>query len=211
LAEGGTFGQRLGRWPGENGCVRIGARTAAAATCSGGGAAIVIARLPVRSWTKSSISAFPPAVERDEIGLLIDEGQIGDAAEIKHSDGIRAIERAHHGAMEYRYDRRALPTGRDVGSAKIVHHRDAEPGRKRYAVPELDGEPAVGPVQDGLAMEADHRDRARRIPLAARNFNRVGIMSVPALGPAKIFDRSVRSVRSTARRSRAAPRRSCSL
>ena len=55
-----------------------------------------------------------------------------------------------------------MPSGGDVGGAKVIDHGNTEPAGERGAVAELDGEAAIGTVQDGLAVEAHHRDLARR-------------------------------------------------
>ena len=73
-----------------------------------------------------------------------------------------APQHPHQRAMEHRHHRRPLPAGGDVGGAEVVDHRNAEPGGQLRPVAELDGEPAVRPVQHGLAVKADHLDLARR-------------------------------------------------
>ena len=66
------------------------------------------------------------------------------------------------GAVEHRHQRRALPAGRHVGGAEVVHHRDAEPLRQRETVAHLDGEAGLRLVDHGLAVKADHGDVGRR-------------------------------------------------
>ena len=115
-------------------------------------------------------------VEGDEIGVAVDEGHVGDAAEIEHADRMRALELAHQGAMEHRHDRGALPAGGDIGGAEVIDHGDPQPGGERRPIAELDREAAFGPVQDGLAVETDHADRARRHPVGGQErFHRLGM------------------------------------
>ncbi len=56
--------------------------------------------------------------------------------------------------MEDRDERSALPSRRDVGGAEIVDDGQARPPGKRGAVADLDGEPPIGCVEHGLAVEA---------------------------------------------------------
>ena len=72
-------------------------------------------------------------VEGDEIGIAVDEGDVGDAAEIEHGDGMRALEQADQRAMEHRHDRRALPAGGDIGGAEVIDHRESRAGRRAPA------------------------------------------------------------------------------
>ena len=57
-----------------------------------------------------------------------------------------------------RHQRRALSSGRHIGGAEIVNHRDADLVRQRGAVAELDRQLVVRPVQHGLAVESDDID-----------------------------------------------------
>ena len=115
-------------------------------------------------------------VEGDELDLAVDKGDVGDAAEIEHADRMRALELADQGAMEHRHDRGALPAGGDVGGAEVIDHGDPEPGGERRPIADLDREAAVGPVQDGLAVETDHSHRARRHPVGGQErFHRLGM------------------------------------
>ncbi len=117
-----------------------------------------------------------PGIAGDELGTAVDEGDVGDAAQIKYTDGMRALEQAQHGAMKHRHHRCAVPSGGDVGGAKVVDHGNAEPAGERGAVAELDGEAAIGTVQDGLAVEAHHCDRARRHPVRGQErLDRLGV------------------------------------
>jgi hypothetical protein len=94
--------------------------------------------------------------------LLVDIGQVGDAADVEHGDRPRPVEDADQGAMKDRHHRRPLSAGGHVGGAKIVDDGDAEPLGERRAVAELHRQPPLGAVQHGLPMKADHRDRVRR-------------------------------------------------
>ena len=67
--------------------------------------------------------------------------------------------------MKYGHHRRAVSSGGNVGSAKVVDHGKAESAGQRFAVAELDGEAAVRAVQDGLAVKAHDGDLARRHPV----------------------------------------------
>ena len=130
---------------------------------AGGGMRAFVVRIwPVRSRMKSSISALPGPVSQATGSLAVDEGDVGDAADIEHARPDAARPARAPGAMEHRHQRRALPAGGDIGGAEIVDHRDAEPCGERRAVADLDGQAAVRPVQDGLAVEADHCHFARR-------------------------------------------------
>ena len=60
--------------------------------------------------------------------------------------------------MKHRHQRRALPARRHVRRAEVVGDRQAEPVGKRRAVADLHGEPFLGAMQHGLAVEADHVD-----------------------------------------------------
>jgi len=117
-----------------------------------------------------------PGVASHELGAAVDESDIGDAAEIEYADGIWALEQAQHRAMKHRHHRRAVPSGSDVGGAKIVDDGNAESGGERGAVAELNGEPAIGTVQHGLAVEAHHGDFAR--PHAVRGQERLDRLRV---------------------------------
>ena len=115
-------------------------------------------------------------VEGDELDVAVDEGDVGDAAEIEHADRMRTLELADQGPMEHRHDRGALPAGGDIGGAEVIDHGDPEPGGERRPVADLDREAAVGPVQDGLAVETHHSDRARRHPVGGQErFHRLGM------------------------------------
>ena len=57
-----------------------------------------------------------------------------------------------------RHERRALPAGFNVGSAKIVHDRDMDRLGQRGGIADLHGQPALGSVQHGLAVKADNID-----------------------------------------------------
>ncbi len=128
----------------------------------GRGTSVVILRLPGAqahevvdqriAWT---------GVERDQV-IAVDERHIGDAAEIEHANGMTALEHSHHGTVEHRDHRRALSSGGDIGGAEIVNHRNTQPSRERGSIAELHGQPAVGPVHDGLAMEPHYRHLLRR-------------------------------------------------
>ena len=104
----------------------------------------------------------------DRILLAIDEGDVGDAAEIKHHDRMRPGERAHERAMVRRDERRALPAARHIGRAKVINHGNASLTRQRGAVAELDGQFLRGPVQDRLPVIADERNVACSQPRLRR-------------------------------------------
>jgi hypothetical protein len=64
--------------------------------------------------------------------------------------------------MKHRHQRGPLPARRDIGSPKIECDRQSETPRERVAVADLHREPALGPMQHGLAVKADDIDRAQR-------------------------------------------------
>lgn len=116
-----------------------------------------------------------PGVECHEV-IIVDIGEVGDAAEIDHPDRLGAAELAHERTVEHRNERRALPAGRDVGGPQIVDHRNPQPGRERPPVPELDCQRALGRMQHGLAVEADDRNCARaHAVLRQERFDRLGV------------------------------------
>ena len=126
------------------------------------GAPVVILRLP-RAQSQEVVyqRVAWTGIECDQ-RIAIDERHIGDAAQIEHADGMASLEHSHHGTVEHRHHRRALPSSSDIGGAEVVDHRDAQPGRERGSIAELHGQPAVGPVQHRLAVEAHHRHLLRR-------------------------------------------------
>ena len=67
----------------------------------------------------------------------------------------RPVEARRQRAVEHRHQRRPLPAGRHVGGAEVVGDRYAGKARQRVAGADLHGEPALGPVQHGLAVKAD--------------------------------------------------------
>jgi len=99
-----------------------------------------------------------PGVAGDQRVVAIDIADVGNAADIDHNDRPLALQRLRQRAVIDRNERRALPAGRDVGGAEIVHHGNMDGLGKRRRVADLHGEPAVGPVQHGLAVEADDVD-----------------------------------------------------
>ena len=132
---------------------------------------------PVRRRTKSSISALPGPVSKAMSSTLPSmKVTLATPPRLSTPTGCARLSCAHQGAMEHRHDRGALPAGGDVGGAEVIDHGDAEPGGERRPIAELDREAAVGPVQDGLAVEADHSDRARRHPVRGQErFHRLGM------------------------------------
>ena len=109
-------------------------------------------------------------VAGDRIVLAVDEGDVGDAAEIEHRDRMRPVERARQRAMKHRHQRRALPAGRHIGGAEVVDHRNAESRaparRRRRSGPSAC--PSAGAARSGRGSRR-HRSMSRSIPLAARN------------------------------------------
>ena len=57
-----------------------------------------------------------------------------------------------------RHERRALAAGCDVGGAEIMHDRNMDRPRQRRGIADLHGQLCAGPVQHGLAVEADDID-----------------------------------------------------
>ena len=55
-----------------------------------GGTPLVVLRLPGAQADEIVDQRIAgPGVEGDEVGLAVDEGHVGDAAEIEHADGMR--------------------------------------------------------------------------------------------------------------------------
>jgi len=94
------------------------------------------------------------------IGHAVEEGDVRDPADIEHRDRVRAVEHARERAMIDRHERRALPSRGDVGRAEITDDPDPERAREHGTVADLHRQPALRPVQDGLAMKPDDVDRA---------------------------------------------------
>ena len=108
---------------------------------------------------KSSISALPgPVSQAIGSGPPSTKVTLATPPILSTATGCGRVDGVDDGAMKHRHERRALPAGRDVGRAEVVHHRNAEPLRQRRAVADLDGELALRPVEHGLAVEADHGD-----------------------------------------------------
>ena len=130
-----------------------------------GGAAPSSRDAPVRSRMKSSISALRRAgVAGDRIVRAIDEGDVGDAAEIEHRDRARPMTAGKRPVID-RHQRRALPARRHVRGAEVINHRNVDLARQRRAVADLDGQPLPRSVQDGLAVKADDVDGAAVDPV----------------------------------------------
>ena len=72
-----------------------------------------------------------------------------------------ALQRLGQRAVIDRHERRALPAGRDVGGAEIMHDRDMDRPGQRRAVADLHRQSLLRPVQHGLAVEADDIDVSR--------------------------------------------------
>ena len=98
-----------------------------------------------------------PGVAGDQ-GVAVDIGDVGDPADINHDDRPLALQRLRQRAVIDRHERRALPAGLDVGGAEIMHDRDMDRLGQRRGVADLHRQPALGPVQHGLAVEADDID-----------------------------------------------------
>ena len=108
--------------------------------------------------------------------LAVDIGNVGDAADIDDAGGHRAIGEPRQSTMIDRHQRRALPASGDIGGAEIVHHRQSQRLRKPFAFADLDRQPVVRPMQNGLAVKADDIDRGA-IDLVCREkrFHRLGM------------------------------------
>ena len=89
---------------------------------------------------------------------------------------MRPLEIARQRLMENRHQGRPLPAGRDIGGAKIIGHRHAEPLRQRRAVADLHRQSGSRLMQDRLAMKADQRDVAARDMFGfEKGFDRFGM------------------------------------
>ena len=98
-----------------------------------------------------------------------------------------------------RHQRRALPARRHIGRAQVIGDVDAHVAGEERAVADLHGQAPVGPVQHGLAVEADDVDGGGLDALAdekfADNFDvaprdqlfRRRQRSGPVVAPGKIF------------------------
>ena len=86
-----------------------------------------------------------------------DPGDIGDPADIDESDGTDLEARCQRAVIDGN-QRRALPAGGDIVGTQIIDDGDAEPPRQERAVAELNGEPVLRAVEDGLSVKADKID-----------------------------------------------------
>ena len=77
---------------------------------------------------------------------------------LTHDDRPFALQRLRQRAMIDRHERRALPAGLDIGGAEIMHHGNMDRFGQRGAVADLHRHLLLGPVQHGLAVEADDVD-----------------------------------------------------
>ena len=97
-----------------------------------------------------------PRVERDQLALGPDIGDIRDTADIHHRQRQLHVSREHQ--MVERHERRPLPARGDIGKPKFVHHGNAGRARKLCPVADLPGAPVRRTMQDGLSVETDHGD-----------------------------------------------------
>ena len=94
-------------------------------------------------------------VVRVRLGVRVDHGHVGDAAEVERGAARPSGEEQH---VEGRDQRGALPTGGDVGGAMVGEDRASGRLRERPEVAELQpttGAPVLDPVEDGLPVRAD--------------------------------------------------------
>ena len=104
-------------------------------------------------------------VEGQQRTIGADPGHVADAADVHHGERPRQV--AREGGVIDRHQRRALPARLHVGDAQVAHHLDAGRARERRTITDLPGEAPLGPMGDGLAMEAhDVERRERRAALA---------------------------------------------
>ena len=107
----------------------------------------------------SSSSALPgPVSQAISVSVAVDIGDVGDAADINHDDRPLALQRLGQRAVIDRHERRALPAGGDVGGAEIMHDGNMDRLGQAAASPICTVNPALGPVQHGLAVKADDVD-----------------------------------------------------
>ena len=124
-------------------------------------AAIDIERLPglqAQKIVKERIARS--GIASDQLAA-VDIGHVGDAADIEDRDRRLGAEPPHQRLVKDRRERRALPAGRDIGSAKIIDHGNAKPLGQDAPVADLHRQPALRPVQQRLAVKADGRQIRR--------------------------------------------------
>ena len=97
-------------------------------------------------------------VAGDQRHVAVDIGDVGDAADIGHDDRPVPLQRLRQRAVIDRNEGRALPAGFDIGGAEIMHHGNMDRLGQRRGIADLHRQPPLGPVQHGLAVEADDVD-----------------------------------------------------
>jgi len=107
-------------------------------------------------------------VEGDQLALPADPGDVRDAADIE--DGERLWQVPGQGGMINRRKRRTFAPGGDIGGPEVMGNRQAGLRRQARRIANLPGPPAIGLMQDRLAMEADE---VRRM---AQRFDRLRVV-----------------------------------
>jgi hypothetical protein len=126
-------------------------------------------------------------VASDQI-VAVNVGDVGDAADIEDRDRRLEPEPPRQRAMIHRRERRAFSAGGDVGGAEVIDNWNAEPVLNR--------QPALGPMQHGLAVEPDHGDVARPNTIGGKNVATASTCALftAASAAAMISGRALRSV-----------------
>jgi hypothetical protein len=134
-------------------------------------------------------------VASDQI-VAVNVGDVGDAADIEDRDRRLEPEPPRQRAMIHRRERRAFSAGGDVGGAEVIDNWNAEPGCEHAAVADLNRQPALGPMQHGLAVEPDHGDVARPNTIGGKNVATASTCALftAASAAAMISGRALRSV-----------------
>src|SRR6185312_2371543 len=96
---------------------------------------------------------WPGVESKDVAGTRTDPGDVGDAAYIE--DGNRLLQLVRARQMIKRREGSTLTARRDIGGAEVADHIDAGQPGQQGTIAELPRPPLLGPVQDGVAVEAD--------------------------------------------------------
>src|SRR6185312_13622782 len=96
-----------------------------------------------------------PRVETAHLAVGVQHGDVGDAAQVQYYAALPG--HSEHGGVERRHQRRALPTGSQVGAAEIGGHVDAAAFGDERGIANLHGERFIAQrlMAYGLAVRAD--------------------------------------------------------
>ena len=102
---------------------------------------------------------------QDVVGVGTQDRHIGDATDIQHGRGLPGLGKKC--LVKRRYQRCALPAGRDVAAAKVGHHVNARQLCQQCRLVQLQGVACaikfLGPVSHGLAVRAYCADIGLRL------------------------------------------------